>query len=284
MKAMIWTLQVLLGLVLLSLIAISGALLYSSSVEGEDPPRLFGYGPYQVETGEMAPSLYAGDLAILHFGADSKPGDIVAFYKEGSLVLRRVVGTSETYYITQQEAFGQPDAQLLDPAQVVAVSATYLPGCGALAVFLYSPVGLGVLILAAVVLLALPALLGLGNKAQPTGPSVDYGGPRAAEPISARRAPARWGAEGVESPLSARLEEDEGAAYQPRRARAYHEPEAAAPLRAARRTAAPEEHRPARRSYREEEGYASQATPQQAEDDAVERPRRSPGSHYKPRH
>ena len=135
---------------------------------------LLGFAPFTVATGEMTPSLYPGDLAILRMGSESEPGDIVAFYKEGALTLRRVVGTSEEKYITQQEAFGQPDVDLLDPALVEAVCVTYLPGCGTVAEFLYSPVGLAVLIAAALVILVVPAFLS-GGTAKLEGPLVDYG-------------------------------------------------------------------------------------------------------------
>lgn len=174
MKALIWIFRVLLALVLAVLIAISGALLFSSRVREEDPPVLLGYAPFTVDNGDMAPSLYPGDLAVLRMGPESQPGDIVAFRSEGKLVLRRVVGTSEEKYITQQEAFGQPDVDLLDPARVEAVCVTYLPGCGAAVAFLYSPAGLVVLALLALLLLVAPALLTRGA-ARPEGPLVDYG-------------------------------------------------------------------------------------------------------------
>ncbi len=137
MKAFIWIVRILLALVLLVLLVASGALLYSSSVKQESPPTLLGYAPFTVANGEMTPSLYPGDLAILRMGSQCQPGDIVAFQQDGELLLRRIVGTSEGMYITQQEAFGQPDVNLLDPARVVAVCTTFLPGCGALAAFLF---------------------------------------------------------------------------------------------------------------------------------------------------
>ena len=175
MKALIWTLRGLLALVLALLLAASGALLYSSSVKGEDPPVLLGYAPFTVARSEMTPVLYPGDLAVLRMGPESQPGDIVAFRLEGELVLRRVVGTSEGQYITQQEAFGQPDVDLLDPARVEGVCATYLPGCGGIVSFLYTPAGLGVLVAVAALLLVVPILLDRGVPQQ-AGPLVDYGG------------------------------------------------------------------------------------------------------------
>lgn len=175
MKAFIWIVRILLVLVLLVLLVASGALLYSSNVKQESPPTLLGYAPFTVANGEMTPSLYPGDLAILRMGSQCQPGDIVAFQQDGELLLRRIVGTSEGMYITQQEAFGQPDVNLLDPARVVAVCTTFLPGCGALAAFLYSPAGLAVLVVLGLALLLVPALLSRGT-ARLEGPLVDYGG------------------------------------------------------------------------------------------------------------
>lgn len=174
MKALIWIFRVLLALVLAGLTAMNGALLFSHTVRQEDPPVLLGYAPFTVDSNEMTPSLYPGDLAVLRMGPESQPGDIVAFRADGKLVLRRVVGTSEEKYITQQEAFGHPDADLLDPSRVEAVCVTYLPGCGAAAAFLYSPPGLVILVLLSLLLLVVPALLTRGA-ARPEGPLVDYG-------------------------------------------------------------------------------------------------------------
>lgn len=186
MKALIWTLRVLLALVMLLLIFASGTLLFSAGVKQEDPPVLLGYAPFTVSSNEMTPSLYPGDLAILRIGPQCQPGDIAAFRKEGRLVLRRIVGTSEEMFITQQEAFGQPDVDLLDPALVEAVCVTYLPGCGTAAQFLYSPVGLAVLVVLAIALLIVPAFLS-GGAVRPEGPQVDYGEAPAPSPAPAPR-------------------------------------------------------------------------------------------------
>lgn len=265
MKAFIWIVRVLLALVLLVLLIAGGTLLYSSSVKGESPPTLLGYAPFTVANGEMSPSLYPGDLAILRMGSQSQPGDIVAFRQDGELLLRRVVGTSEGMYITQQEAFGQPDVNLLDPARVVAVCVTFLPGCGALAAFLYSPAGLAVLVVLGLALLLLPALFSRGT-ARLEGPLVDYGGE---DPYESR--PRRQGGyedESVEAPYAPPKRES----ISPRR-------ENIPPRQAPREKpliSMLEEEGPAERPRQEPE------RPVQAHQERPA-PRRG-GGHYKPRH
>lgn len=248
MKALLWMVRGLLALLIAVLLLAGGMLLYSSSVRQEEPPVLLGYAPFTVDTNEMTPSLYPGDLAILRVGHESQPGDIVAFYKDGALVLRRVVGTSEDMYITQQEAFGQPDVDLLDPQKVEGVCVTYLPGCGAVAEFLYSPVGLAILAVLAVAVLLLPSLLG-GGSSKLEGPLVDYGDAPHEAPAPRQRATA------------------------PRRRRELDDYEddgedglLSAPVQVRGRPA------PAKPEGRRE------APPQRAE------PARRGGSHYKPRH
>lgn len=277
MKALIWMIRVVLGLFMLALICGSSALLYSSAVQHEDPPVLLGYAPFTVANNEMTPSLYPGDLAILRVGPDCQPGDIVAFRSESQLLLRRIVGTSEEMFITQQEAFGQPDANFLDPARVEAVCVTYLPGCGTVVEFLYSPVGLAVLVVLALGVLVVPIFLTRGT-ARLEGPAVDYGGPAPYEnapvyrqegvPAHHRRkelddyddeedgplyAPAPQKAE--DKPLLYRLEEepDEDVTYVTPPPKPYAQPRLVQP---------PEPASPARQ----------------------ERPPRRGGSHYKPRH
>lgn len=257
MKALIWLIRGLLAAVLVTMLVAGGMLLYSSSVKEEDPPVLLGYAPFTVANSEMTPSLYPGDLAILRMGTESQPGDIVAFRKEGELVLRRIVGTSEGMYITQQEAFGQPDVDLLDPARVEAVCATYLPGCGALAAFLYSPTGLAVLVVLALALLVVPVLLTRDANVRQEGPAVDYGEeePRAESPAPRRAAPTRarkWYAD-LDDYEDGEDDGENVPAPAPRR-QTYAPPREAP--------------RPARRT---------------AEKSAPATPRRG-GSHYKPRH
>ncbi len=253
MKALIWTIRVVLALVMAGLIAASGMLLYSFQVQKADPPVLLGYAPFTVANGEMTPSLYPGDLAILRMGPECVPGDIVAFRKEGELVLRRVVGTSEEMYITQQEAFGQPDVDLLDPAQVEAVCVTYLPGCGTVAEFLYSPVGLAILVVLALAVLVVPVFLS-GGSVKPEGPQVDYGAapprpqPRPQQPRPVQRRPAATQSDWWDE------EEDFGAPSKPQPRPQTPKPQ---PVRPRQEPVAPPPPAPTRRSG---------------------------GSHYKPRH
>lgn len=257
MKALLWLVRAVLGLLMGVLILASGMLLFSSAVKKEEPPVLLGYAPFTVSNGEMTPSLYPGDLAILRVGPESQPGDIVAFRIDGALTLRRVVGTSEEMYITQQEAFGQPDVNFLDPRQVEGVCVTYLPGCGALAEFLYSPIGLAVLVVLALAVLLIPSLLA-GGSAKLEGPLVDYGQEPYDPPAPRRSAPA------------------------PRRRRElddYEDEEEDAPLPAP----------PPRQPVRERPIVAALEGKEEEPLTAPrrqhpEKPARRGGSHYKPRH
>ena len=160
-------------------------------------------------------------------------------------------------YITQQEAFGQPDVNLLDPARVVAVCVTFLPGCGALAAFLYSPAGLAVLVVLGLALLLVPILLSRGT-ARLEGPLVDYGGEDPYEAPVSRRPREQ-----------ARFAEDEEEAPPPRRESTAQEKPLIAMLEESP-AEPPAKHRPSR-----QEG-ASQRR------ESVS-PRRG-GGHYKPRH
>ena len=142
MRILIQLLRGVLALVIGAALLASAWLALGRILWGEDLPSLFGYGVMKVPDSAMAPTLAAGDGAVLRVGAESAPGDIVVFRDQaGELVLRRIVGTSEGRYITQGDGADQLDPQLLSPEYVEAVCVTYLPGAGAAFAFLTSPWG-----------------------------------------------------------------------------------------------------------------------------------------------
>ena len=167
MRILIQLLRGVLALVIGATLLASAWLALGRTLWGEDLPSLFGYGVMKVPDSAMAPTLAAGDGAVLRVGAESAPGDMVVFRDQaGELVLRRIVGTSEGRYITQGDGADQPDPQLLSPEYVEAVCVTYLPGAGAAFAFLTSP--WGVLFWAALWLLVVLLPLGLARR-QPAG-------------------------------------------------------------------------------------------------------------------
>lgn len=142
MRILIQLLRGVLALVIGAALLASAWLALGRTLWGEDLPSLFGYGVMEVPDSAMAPTLSAGDGAVLRVGAESAPGDMAVFRDQaGELVLRRIVGTSEGRYITQGDGADQPDPQLLSPAYVEAVCVAYLPGAGAAFAFLTSPWG-----------------------------------------------------------------------------------------------------------------------------------------------
>lgn len=116
MRILIQLLRGVLALVIGAALLASAWLALGRILWGEDLPSLFGYGVMKVPDSAMAPTLAAGDGAVLRVGAESAPGDIVVFRDQaGELVLRRIVGTSEGRYITQGDGADQLDPQLLSP-------------------------------------------------------------------------------------------------------------------------------------------------------------------------
>lgn len=154
MKPLIQILRALLTLLWAAFLGLNLLLLTSPHT----PPQALGYAAFTVPDDSLRPDLSAGDLAILDPGASPEPGQIILYQKSGAPALGRIVGVSEEQFIVQ--AGGSLDGSfLLDPAAAQGVLATYLPGFGAPAEFLRSPLGIGTIVLAGVVLILLPGLL-----------------------------------------------------------------------------------------------------------------------------
>lgn len=159
MKIAIRIFQGLLGVLLGLLLLIEGWALVQQKVLDRPAPRLWGTSYFPVENEDMAPSLTPGDMALIRELPSYAPGDCVAFYRGGTLYLRRIVGSVGEDWITQGEGLPDADADLLAPGDVLGGVRSALPGAGGAAKVLWSVPGLlGTLVLG-ILLLKLPDFL-----------------------------------------------------------------------------------------------------------------------------
>ena len=164
MKAVIRIIQGILITLLLLVVLMNVWLLIAQKVLGQDPPDIFGYSQLIVTSGSMEPEFSAGDVVIIKKGEQSTPGDIVTFRGDsGELVTHRIIGTTDEMYITRGDANNAPDAQLLDPADVVGVYVTFIPQVGEVMLFLRSPLGLVILAVFGFLLIELPMWISGGE-------------------------------------------------------------------------------------------------------------------------
>lgn len=147
MSGIAWSvgLTLLVALVVLNVAPEGGALPWTEAVRSDS----------------MAPTLRAGDLAVLRStDADSvAPGDIILFRDEGGArVLHRVVGGSaEEGWITQGDANGGADPGSVPAGAVVGELVLRLPFAGAALAKLRGPLGI-------VLLVVLPSAIVLASE------------------------------------------------------------------------------------------------------------------------
>lgn len=143
--------------VLLIISLVLGLSVYSwnaKSLVGNRLPMPFGYGLSVVLSGSMEPELSTDDLVLLKACADYQPGDVVVYQSGDVLVIHRLVEIGPDTAVTKGDANAVADEPIPAPA-IKGKLIGKLPGAGRPVRWLKSPVGLVLLLAAAVALLEL---------------------------------------------------------------------------------------------------------------------------------
>lgn len=136
--------------------------------------RPFGFHPLVVVSGSMAPALSVGDIAVTRSvdPGDLQVGDLVTYHPGSSFVTHRVVRIEETpqgrLFELKGDANATSDSQLVSAKQVTAKVVYSIPKMGFVVAFANSQAGLGLLIVAPAVVLAL--MWYRGRAVQKAGP------------------------------------------------------------------------------------------------------------------
>lgn len=156
MKGLIRTIQAVLTVIWLALLALS-VLLYMSS-EKDELPGISKWAGFVVTDSSMEPELAPGDLAVISMGEAAQPGDEILYRdSSGSLALTRIIGTSEGQLILKSD--NQDDSRLADTGEVLGICTGYMPGFGKPFSFLCSLTAIIVIAIAGLVLVILPGFL-----------------------------------------------------------------------------------------------------------------------------
>ncbi len=171
MKIAIKILQIILALVLCCALLFNLWMLTQQLVLKRDAPELFGYSQYIVTSGSMEPLFSPGDMILIKEQEEYELGDIITFRSsQNQTVTHKIVGKVEGKFITKGEANNVEDDELLPPENILGKLQVVLPGVGNVVIFLRSPLGILILVVAAVLLIGLPWLLdGAKNKEKPRG-------------------------------------------------------------------------------------------------------------------
>ncbi|MBR5329417.1 MAG: signal peptidase I, partial [Firmicutes bacterium] len=122
---------------------------------GNQLPMPFGYGAAVVLSGSMEPTFSQGDLLVVKETDEFAEGDIVVYQDGIGLVVHRVVGFDNGAVITRGDANSVND----EPVALTAVKGKvlfWIGGAGHFVNFLKSPIGIILVLAAALLLIELP--------------------------------------------------------------------------------------------------------------------------------
>ncbi len=155
MKRMGTVLQGAVFLLLAAVIAMNGVLLVKRLVYKEELPSVFGCSVVTVLSGSMEPEFSPGDMLVIKRKDDYQVGDIVTYEQQGSFITHRIIEQDETGFLTRGDANNAPDGMRIRYADIYGALWIILPGLGNVALFLKSPLGALVLIVAFMLLVEL---------------------------------------------------------------------------------------------------------------------------------
>lgn len=161
MKIAIKILQSLLAVLLCCALLLNLWMLVQQLVLKREAPEVFGYSQYIVTSGSMEPVFSAGDMILVRNEKSYELGDIVTFHDPaGQTVTHKIVGSVEGQFITQGVANNTEDDDLLPPERIIGKLQVVVPGAGWVMNFLRTPLGILILVAAAILLIGLPWWLG----------------------------------------------------------------------------------------------------------------------------
>lgn len=148
-------LRILLLVLCGTIIGVNAYLMNARNLVGNQLPMPFGYGAAVVLSGSMEPEFSKGDLLIIKETSDFGLNDIVVFEDNQSLVVHRVVGIGKEEVVTKGDANNVAD----EPISISAVKGKvifWIPYLGTIVDFLKTPIGIILVIAAAILLIEVP--------------------------------------------------------------------------------------------------------------------------------
>lgn len=121
---------------------------------GDAMPMPLGIGASVVLSGSMEPELRVNDLILVQKRDDYQTGDVVVYQSYGSLIVHRIIAVTEEEVVTQGDANPVADPPI-ERRAIKGVVVGRVPFVGQILNFLKTPVGVILIIGAAILLLEL---------------------------------------------------------------------------------------------------------------------------------
>lgn len=148
MKVLRNVIKILLITALALLVVLNLFQLASQALNKKDLPMLCGFSWLAVLTGSMEPAISAGDMIIIRRESGYAPGDIITFRDGGSYTTHRITETMPGGFRTKGDANNTEDSSSVLPEQIAGRVILVIPGMGKVFLFLRTPGGMLLLLLA----------------------------------------------------------------------------------------------------------------------------------------
>ena len=125
------------------LIILVNAILIIKSVKNpEKTPDLFGKKAFIIVSGSMIPTIDIGDVALIQDASTANVGDIIAFRKDTTVIVHRVINQMDVngnvMYQTKGDNNNVPDLELVSTLNMEGVYFNKIPWIGNVLMFLYN--------------------------------------------------------------------------------------------------------------------------------------------------
>ena len=124
------------------------------SFSGGSSPMPFGVSVGVVLSGSMEPELSVDDVIIVRRSGEYRVGDVVVYSRTGRPVVHRIIKMDGSTVVTQGDANNAAD-EPISPSDITGKVVAHIPKAGVVVGFLQSPVGVLIVLGAALLLLEL---------------------------------------------------------------------------------------------------------------------------------
>lgn len=144
-----------ISVLLVLILAVNIYNIFMRQVKGVEQPTVFGYSTAVVISGSMQPAIDVGDMVLIHEQKDYEVRDIIMYRGERNFITHRIVARTENGYRTRGDSNNTEDPEIMRE-QAVGKVVMIIPGAGKAIGFLSTPLGMCMLVLAALVILLIP--------------------------------------------------------------------------------------------------------------------------------
>ncbi len=151
------TINVIEYLIIFLVIFVNGMLIFKSSKFPNKTPAVFGKKAFVIISGSMIPTINIGDIAIVNDTNNVNVGDIIAFRRNSTVIVHRIVKemivNGNSMYQTKGDNNEAADIELVDIPSIEGIMIGKIPFIGKILMWLYNNLAIVVVICVIIIVL-----------------------------------------------------------------------------------------------------------------------------------